>query len=202
MRLVEVVMLMGAHCVSPVEHSHMMTEATKVQCAVVIEKNTDSGTVTVTPQDAARDPQVTAAMARFSAAPVDAVNADVTRIVPAWAPAGSPPTEVKPPLAMPIAPPPEATSATTGQDATSGPVVPEPEKKVATLTAPPQKPATARKAAAPRKQVKAGRPQKAATARPAGQCKGTTTAKWYTAADGKKSFRCVKQGSSTPAQLY
>ena len=41
MRLIEVVMLVGAHCVSPVEHSQMMTDAAKVQCAVVIEKDTD-----------------------------------------------------------------------------------------------------------------------------------------------------------------
>ena len=84
MRLVEVVMLMGAHCVSPVEHSQMMTDAAKVQCAVVIEKDTDKGTLTVTPPEAAGDPQVAAAVARFDAA------ASSTRIVPARAPAGSP----------------------------------------------------------------------------------------------------------------
>jgi len=91
MRLVEVVMLMGAHCVSPVEHSALVTEAGKVQCAVVIEKDTDRGTMTVTPGGAASDPQVMAAIERFRTAPVDPLTGGGTKIVPAWAPAGSPP---------------------------------------------------------------------------------------------------------------
>ena len=71
MRLVEVVMLMGAHCVSPVEHTQMMTDAAKGQCAVVIEKDTDTGTMIVTPGGAASDPQVIAAIERFRVAPAD-----------------------------------------------------------------------------------------------------------------------------------
>ncbi len=126
MRLVEVVMLMGAHCVSPVEHTQMTTDAAKVQCAVVIEKDTDTGAMTVTPGAAAKDPQVVAAAERFRAAPSDPLTAAGTKIVPAWAPAGSPTVEIKPPvvnpagrpgasMAAPAVSPPPATSPSTEQ---------------------------------------------------------------------------------------
>ena len=230
MRLVEVVMLMGAHCVSPVEHSPMMTDAAKVQCAVVIEKDTERGTLTVTPPEAARDPQVAAAVARFNAAPVDALSGGGTRIVPAWAPAGSPPREVKWPVAkvavapQPAVPPPPAL-ASSDLDATTPPpaaapaadkaetapppVRPEeaasaakPPTKLATLSAPPPKQPVAKRTASTKKVQKA-RPQKAAAAKPGSQCKGAAVAKWYTASDGKKKYRCVKPaGGGAPAQLY
>jgi len=93
MRLVEVVVLMGAHCISPVEHTQtqMTTDAGKVQCAVVIEKDTEKRTLKVTPETMSGDPRVIAAIARFDA------KAAATRIVPAFAPAGSPTTVIKPP---------------------------------------------------------------------------------------------------------
>lgn len=212
MRLVEVVMLMGAHCVSPVEHSQMMTEAAKVQCAVVIERDTESGAVSVTPREAAGDPQVAAAMSRFGAAPVDPLNDYVTRIVPAWAPAGSAPTETKPPLAKAIVPPPDlqpetATSAAASTVAVAPApktptAVPPPERKVAALASPPQRPPQqARRIDVPAKKGPPAKTQKAAAAKPASQCKGSAMARWYTTADGKKKFRCVRPGSA-PAQLY
>lgn len=218
MRLVEVVMLMGAHCVSPVEHSQMMTDAAKVQCAVVIEKDTDRGTLTVTPQDAARDPQVAAAIARFGSAPVDGLSGGGTRIVPAWAPAGSPPSEIKLPVAKapaaPVEPAPAAAPlASSDLDATGtvqkpqvesevAAAPPPVEQKVATLATPPQKRAAARPVAAPKK-AHSARAQKAAATSSVRQCKGPATAKWYTTADGKKKFRCVKpSGDSAPGQLY
>ena len=218
MRLVEVVMLMGAHCVSPVEHTPMMTDATKVQCAVVIEKDTDSGAMSVTPREAERDPQVAAAMERFRLAPVDGVGG--TTIVPAWAPAGAPTTEVK--LPPPKAPPrgemavvPEAAAPSPADDTAAllgrppaanataegakAKDVPAPEQKIATLSPPPRKPAPARAAAAPAKKA----PTKIQKARQSSQCKGTAVARWYTTSDGRKKYRCVKPGSDrTPAQLY
>lgn len=212
MRLVEVVMLMGAHCVSPVEHSQLMTDAAKVQCAVVIEKDTEAGTLKVTPEAATRDPQVAAAVARFGAAPVDPAAAGSTRIVPAWAPAGSPTTEVKIPESTPMsaAPPvpPAAIEPVPGeatQDATQPPPPPEPkvaaskpEKKVAVLAPPKQKAAPAKTVARKKQTVKvAAAPLKQA------RCKGAAVAKWYKTADGHKKFRCVKPASdSAPDQLY
>ena len=214
MRLVEVVMLMGAHCVSPVEHSQMMTDAAKVQCAVVIEKDTEAGTLTVTPQAAAQDPQVAAAVARFAAAPVDPANADAAKIVPAWAPAGSSTTEVKLPPARPpveaaeAAPPAMAPSAAMAMDDAGAPeaappapakAAPAPEKKVAVLSPPPQKPAAAKAAATTTKK----KPKLQVAAAPKGQCNGTAVARWYKTSDGSKRFRCVKPaGDSAPVQLY
>jgi len=209
MRLIEVIMLMGAHCVSPVEHSALVTDATKVQCAVVMEKDTDKGTLTVTPPAAVADPQVAAAVLRLGNGP-DAG----TRIVPARAPAGSPAVEVKPaPVAKPSVPPPIAPPETildpAPPAAAAAPVTPaaeatakpeaqpeaKPEQKIASIATPPKR-ATARAAAAPKK-------AKPAAARKPVQCKGSAVAKWYTTADGHRRFRCVGAGTAArPAQLY
>lgn len=217
MRLVEVVMLMGAHCVSPVEHGQLMTEATKVQCAVVVEKDTDRGAVTVTPQHAAGDPQVAAAVARLGAAPADARDGARTRIVPARAPAGTPTTEIKLPetksavLPEPVAPPVdeplslETATAPAPDVSTPAPAPaaaseaqPQAEKKLAMMTPPPPK-RTAPKQVEKKPAAKA---QPARAAKP-GQCKGSATAKWYTTADGRKKYRCVKPtGGAAPDQLY
>ena len=206
MRLVEVVMLMGAHCVSPVEHSQMMTDAAKVQCAVVIEKDTERGTMTVTPEAAAQDPQVAAAVARFRAAPVDAANGAGSRIVPAWAPAGSPTTEIKrpaagsQPLPEPVAPAfdePAPAQDTPAPAAVTDVPPAKAETKVAVTTPPPPKRAPARLA----ERKKPAKVQVAA-AKPA-QCKGGATARWHTTSDGRKKYRCVKPtGDSAPDQLY
>lgn len=204
MKLVEVVMLVGAHCVSPVEQSQMMTDATKVQCAVVIEKDTEKGTLTVTPPDAAADPLVAAAVARFGAAPVDPFSNGGTRIVPARAPAGAPPVEVKVPVAPVAVPPP----VTTAVEPPSPPAVvggalarAEAQQELAVLApARPQRPPS--RAVPPAKQPAEA---KAPDAKTKGQCKGTAVAKWYTAADGRRKYRCVRPepaGYKIPAQLY
>jgi len=211
MRLVEVVMLMGAHCVSPVEHSQMMTEAAKVQCAVVIEKDTNQGTLTVTPKDAASNPQVVEAIARFDATHADALSDATTRIVPAWAPAGSPTSEIKLPVARaPVAP--ETTIPVAGEaplkteDTTTAtqvaPPQPPVEAKVATLAPPPQKRATTKSTAAA-KPSKPAKVQKATATKPGRLCTGASTPKWHTTADGKKKYYCVKKtGGAMPTQLY
>lgn len=205
MRLIEVVMLMGAHCVSPVEHSTLMTDATKVQCAVVMEKDTERGTLTVTPPAAAADPQVAAAVERFRLAPVD--GAGGTKIVPAWAPAGVPPSEVKPTRQEPPAAPRAATPPPATLQASETPPVPpeagaKPEARLALLSPPPPKRTPARATVAPAR-PKAATKQGAATPKAASQCKGSAVAKWYTTGDGRKKYRCVKPVSdSAPNQLY
>jgi hypothetical protein len=231
MRLVEVVMLMGAHCVSPVEHTQMMTDAAKVQCAVVIEKDTDTGTMTVTPGGAANDPQVVAAIERFRVAPVDPLTGGGTKIVPAWAPAGTPPVEIKPPavkasaMPEPIVPPTDERSIATPGPAPTPPA-PAPAATAASPVAAdpaPARAAAATKPAAPRETkvaTLAPPPQKRQAAKPApakvapatrqpaaakqsAQCKGTAVAKWYKSGDGHRKYRCVKPtGDGAPAQLY
>ena len=211
MRLVEVVMLMGAHCVSPVEHSQMMTEATKVQCAVVIEKDTDQGTLTVTPQEAATNPQVVDAIARFDAVHAAELIAATTRIVPAWAPAGSPTREIKLPVAkapvtqdtaVPLAADVISQDGETTAAPTSAPPPPQVAQKVATLAPPPPKRAAAKTATAP-KTSKPTKVQKTAATKPARLCKGTTTPKWHITAGGERKYLCVKTATdSAPDQLY
>ena len=202
MKLVEVVMLMGAHCVSPVEQSQMMTDATKVQCAVVIEKDTDKGTLTVNPREAAADPLVAAAVARFAAAPVDPFSRGGTRIVPARAPAGAPPVELKAPAAPAAVPPPASPPAVEASVVANA----EAKQEVAVLApAKPQRP-SGKPAPAAKQPVEAKAPDaKSADAKPKGQCKGAAVAKWYKAADGHRKYRCVRPepaGYRTPNQLY
>ena len=209
MKLVEVVMLMGAHCVSPLEQSQMTTDATKVQCAAVIEKDTDKGTLTVTPHEAAADPAVAAAVARFAAAPVDPFSNGGTRIVPARAPAGAPPVEVKVPRTAPVPP------STRGAEVAAAAVPPPPEqasgglartdakREVAALV--PAKPQRPPAEAEPALKPPAGAKAQASAASSKGQCKGSAVAKWYTAADGHRRYRCVRPepaGYKMPAQLY
>ena len=231
MRLVEVVMLMGAHCVSPVEHTQMMTDAAKVQCAVVIEKDTDTGTMIVTPGGAASDPQVIAAIERFRVAPADPLTGGGTKIVPAWAPAGTPPVEIKPPAVKantvpePIVPPTDETAVATPNPvvppaepapaaATASPVVADPAPAPMATTAKPEAPRQTRVAtlAPPPQRRQAAKPAPArvapatkqpAAAKQSAQCKGTAVAKWYTSGDGHRKYRCVSStGGGGPAQLY
>jgi len=63
MKVIEVVVLMGAHCISPVETTTATTEAVKVQCAVVIEKDVNAGTVRIVPAAASTRPEVAAGRA-------------------------------------------------------------------------------------------------------------------------------------------
>lgn len=210
MRLVEVVMLMGAHCVSPVEHSQLMTEATKVQCAVVVEKDTDSGTLRVTPQAASGDPRVAKAVAHLNG-----VAQTGARIVPTGAPPVSPSAQVQPapaaaanPPAQPLVPPTDE-KIVAAEDVAAAPAAQEPapaaepatRKVVAAPPAEPKKLAAATPAPAQKKKQQA----EAAPKQPAGQCKGAAVAKWYKAADGHRKYRCVRPvptSDAPPAQLY
>ena len=62
MKTIELVFLIGSQCVSPVQDAPGFTEVAKVQCAVVIEKDTETNVVTVTPPGAATIPRVVEAM--------------------------------------------------------------------------------------------------------------------------------------------
>jgi len=253
MRLIEVVVLMGAHCVSPVEHTPLMTQAAKVQCAVVVEKDTEQGVVKVTPQEATSDPKVAAVVARFNQTPPNGLTGTGTRIVPAWAPAGGPSTVFTPrPSAASTTPAPAIAPQETAPVAADKPAPGEPpaEESTPAVAEPPPAavvaeaaPETTAEAPAPLRKkpgVEASQPvqQKTVTApvkhhgpkrsaaktqaaksQPAkpqaaakvkvpkkgGQCSGAATPKWYTAADGRKKYRCVRvsdAGGSPKRQLY
>lgn len=201
MKLVTVLMLMGAHCVSPVEHSQVMTDAAKVQCAVVIEKDTDRGTLTVTPPGASADPQVAAAVALFDAAPLIAHGRSGMRIVPARAAAGTAPVEVKPspepgPAAklpkLTIAPPLEAAAPPPASPTATSPARPAldqapPPKRVNKINVRKTKTVKASAAVSPRLP----------------KCKGSAKLKWYATGSGQRKYHCVKAASvKVPAQLY
>lgn len=164
MRLIEVVVLMGAHCVSPVQHTPTMTEAGKVQCAVMVEKDTETGLVKVTPETAAQDSRVAAAILKLNAETAGAPEQPGTTIVPV----GAPPGQSKP-------------------QATPPPATPTPDQAVA--SPPPAAPAEIAPSPAGTEPVKPEAPQK--EKQDTLQCKGGAVPKWYKAADGHRRYRCV-----------
>lgn len=109
MKVIEVVMLMGAHCVSPVETTAATTEAVKVQCAVVIERDVSAGTVRIVPAGASTKPEVAAVLERLDTPPA---AAPVAEPPPMTAPAtetrdaeATPPALAEPaPTAKPVKP--------------------------------------------------------------------------------------------------
>lgn len=64
MKLIEVVILVGSQCLSPVEVSIGLTEAAKVQCAVLIRQDPETEAVEILPREAATDPEVIAILVR------------------------------------------------------------------------------------------------------------------------------------------
>lgn len=71
MKLIEVVILVGSQCLSPVDVSVGMTEAAKVQCAVLIRQDPDTEAVEIVPRTAATDPEVIAMLLRPEAQTAD-----------------------------------------------------------------------------------------------------------------------------------
>lgn len=58
MKLVQIVILLGQQCVSPVEQTPGVTDVARVPCAIVIERQTDTGSVQVKPPSQAGNPVV------------------------------------------------------------------------------------------------------------------------------------------------
>lgn len=218
MKIVEIIVLMGTQCISPIQHTPSMTEVSKVQCAVVIEKDSVSNTVEVSPPAAVNHPTVSEAMARLSKQAMPATTAAPAsqpfRIVPAavarraaeaqFLPskplepdripdAGmeiAPPSPIGLPAAMPPAGAEVASLQAGPQEIEAAAAEPDAEPKVAITTPKPKKTATARKAR--------NTTSKTATKLP-GRCTGTARAQWYTNKDGQKRYRCVK-GSAAAAK--
>ena len=64
MTLIEVVILAGAQCLSPISAAESTTEISKVPCAVLIRLDQETGNVEFTPPAAATDPQVIAMLVK------------------------------------------------------------------------------------------------------------------------------------------
>lgn len=146
MKLIEVIILTGVHCASPVQHTPQATEAGKVWCAVIVEADSVTKSAEVTPPEEARNPLVVAALKRLDAtvatppAPepppvdLDAIAAQVAAIPGATSPPPLDQPDEAPSLtAEPPAIPPEpadadqVTAEGEPQPASSQPELPEPE---------------------------------------------------------------------------
>ncbi len=181
MKLIEVVVLAGAHCISPVQQTGAATEIAKVQCAVVIEKDTVAGTLRIVPAGSSRKPEVVAVLERLDR------EQPATTIEPAFAPPVTPPASIAPETAkVPIAGPQQKIAAQPSAE-----VAPPIEE-----TAKAEAPAEAEKPAAPKKPAtkKSGTGKAEAEAKSASKCLGDAKPKWYTNAEGRRKYRCVLPG--------
>ena len=208
MKLVEVVILTGMQCISPVQNTSQATVAAKVWCAVVVEKDTVANAVVITPQAQADHPAVQVVLRRLNPAPPAQIQS---------APLTSQPTDViserRPSMPVPDAgapadrlqqqaqpeaitakpmprpaiaadeptdmPPPE-TESETGSTASLDPA-PAPEPQAKQLES--------KKAASPKPSVK----------KRSGQCTGPARPVWYTNKDGRRKYRCRR---SAGGNLY
>ena len=197
MKLIEVVILTGMQCISPVQHKEIATEATKVWCAVVVEKDTVAGLTKVTPPSEADNPAVKLVLQQFetvgkpasgsmqlSAGPEPAlVEQRPSLLVPdAPEPAGrvEAQAEAEPPVPRPMPRPAlaEAEGAGPPEDRIETP-------EVADEVAPPE-PAASKPATKPRKKSL----KKTKAKKQSGQCSGAGKQVWYTNKDGKRKYRC------------
>jgi hypothetical protein len=190
MKLIEVVVLAGAHCISPVQQTGAATEVAKVQCAVVIEKDTEAGTLRIIPAGSSREPQVVAVLERLDR------EESGTTIEPAFAPPGA-------------TPPPPSTPTETALFPATGPkqqiaaepskedVAPPAEETVTAAEAPAQaeKPAKPKNAETKKAGAKKSETEETKTAsKPASKCLGEAKPKWYTNDEGRRKYRCVLPG--------
>jgi hypothetical protein len=195
MKLIEVVVLAGAHCISPVQQSGAATEVVKVQCAVVIEKDTEAGTLRIVPAGSSREPQVVAVLERLDR------EESGTTIEPASAPpaVAAPPVTTETPLPA-TGPKQQIAAEASGADAVAD-VAPPPAETATVAEAPaePEKPAKpkkaeVKKAEAKKSETKKSEANKAEEKKIASKCLGEAKPKWYTTDDGRRKYRCVLPG--------
>ena len=188
MKLIEVVVLAGAHCISPVQQTGAATEVAKVQCAVVIEKDTEAGTLRIVPAGSSREPQVVAVLERL-----DREESGST-IEPASAPPGAAPpsTPTETALLPATGPKQQIAAEPSGEDAAppAGETV-----KAAEAPAQAEKPAKPKKVEVKKAEAKKSETDKTKTAsKPASKCLGEAKPKWYTNKEGRRKYRCVLPG--------
>lgn len=182
MKVIEVVVLLGAHCISPVENTAAVTEVGKVQCAVVIEKDTAAGTFRIIPAGASREPEVVAVLERLD-------GGHQTTIQPAFAP----PVAGVPAAGLPAAPP--AVSAAAPSPSGAAEEAEEPAQPVSEPA--PEAAAKAKPEAKPKEKAPETGNAKAEPEEAAGKphkCLGEARPRWYTNAEGRRKYRCVIPG--------
>lgn len=167
MNLIEVVILAGVQCLSPVEAAEGATVVVKVPCAVLIHMNEQTGDVAFTPPAAATDPQVIASLVRTE-------DGDTATLEFA---AGAPPPEGDT-QDIPL-PAPKPQRKAIADDAPK-----EKAAKTADRVKPAHKPERRKTASATKKQ-RAGKRKDSC-----GSCKAV----WYTNKEGRRKYRCVKTG--------
>ncbi len=203
MKLVEVVILAGTHCISPLQHTDGLTDAAKVSCAVIVEKDTAANTISVMPPWQANAPEVRMAI---SAGPDALPGAEIAankalRIEPAAAPpiAVPPPPPASENADAPASLPKENTEPDLANQSAEDPAAAEQDQ-------PQDAESDAVKEAAPKKAqdrpvrlAEANQPLRkpSRTARASnGQCLGAARPAWYTNKDGRRKYRCVLPGKS------
>jgi hypothetical protein len=194
MKLIEIVVLAGAHCISPVQQTEAVTHVGKVQCAVIVEKDTEAGTLRIVPAGATNRQEVAAVLQRLERDEPGSFTPGTT-IQPAYAPAIAPPPAIaaqQPPAATPeeaalpekpAAETPDATPATETRK--PAPAKAEDSKK-AEATKPAAKKAAESKAA--------GKDDGKKEAEAKHKCLGEAKPKWYTNEEGRRKYRCVLPG--------
>lgn len=208
MKLVEVVILAGTHCISPLQHADGLTDAGKVSCAVIVEKDSETNTVTVMPSWQAGAPEVRLAIGgrRNSLPGAQAAAAPELRIEPAAArpsPAAPPPRPEEPDQARtPSEPPPSVADVKTPVAAN------QPEGAAPDVTTTQPRDADQPDAEVDQNSKAQDRPTQVAaldsappksqrTARAkSGECMGEARPAWYTNKDGRRKYRCVKPGKT------
>ena len=155
MTLIEVVILAGAQCLSPVQEVPGTTEVGKVPCAVLIRMDQKTGDVEFTPPAAATDPQV---------------------------------------IAMLLRPTPSDADPQGEGDAQETETAFVPAKSNREAAPPPEKPKPAAKAGSPRKSQRVAVAAKKQRRAKRGDACGSYKAVWYTNKQGRRRYRCVRQG--------
>jgi hypothetical protein len=218
MKLVEVIILAGAHCISPLQHEDGLTSVTKVSCAVIVERDSETNRVAITPPSMAGAPEVRLALAATRKpvkAEVDVMAASPA--TPATAPATPPATaralRIEPAAAAPerAPPPPAATrlpdplpppaSADADSARSAGAEIP-PASEAQPQDAERADTAVDTSVKSPRRSVRmADAGDSAGAARRTGkgasaQCRGAARPAWYTNKDGRRKYRCVTSGKT------
>jgi hypothetical protein len=165
MNLIEVVILAGAHCLSPVEAAPATTIAGKVPCAVLIRLDEETGNVEFTPPAARSNPQVIAMLVK----------------------PGQPEEPAGDTAAAPVAEGDSQEPAPAAEAALDAKQEGKPQVKRA-KQAEEARPA---KKAERRKTASATRKQRA---RKRNDACGSYKAVWYTNKEGRRKYRCVRTG--------
>lgn len=178
MTLIEVVILAGAQCLSPIAPADGVTEVGKVPCAVVVKLDQDTGEVQFKPAAAATDPRVVAMLMKPGeiGATADAANENL-------APNGGGTAEADAAPPKPVARAEIMPASDEQPEVQTGP----PENSLKNPDRVSGEKPNLRKAetAPPRK--------RRAAARRTDSC-GSYRAVWYTNKEGRRKYRCVRQG--------